>query len=222
MKTVLTPQQEAVSLKTSSERLQKLATLYFQDQEILKAIATNPNTPPKLLLKLGAKFPQVLLNNPMFDLLLLENPNLISELNIVILKNMLKLKQIPEFILEGAARHKDRIKLANDHNTPLIILEILAKDSDTQVRSNVAVNKNTSLDLLEILAKDPDAQVRSNVASHRNTSESILECLASDLDVRVRVGLLLIPKPLPESLKYLLRIRMLKLDVELLSIISFK
>lgn len=203
MNNLLTPRQEAVSFTTRPERLQKLATLYFQDQEILKAIATNPNTPPKLLLKLGAKFPQVLLNNPMFDLLLLENPNLISELNIVILKNMLKLKPIPEFILEGAARHKDRIKLANDHNTPLIILEILAKDSDTQVRSNVAVNKNTSLDLLEILAKDPDVQVRSNVASHRNTSESILECLASDLDVRVRCRVASHPKTPTRVIKIL-------------------
>lgn len=50
---MLTPQQEAVFLTTRPERLQKLAILYAQDQEILKAIATNPNTPPKLLLKLG-------------------------------------------------------------------------------------------------------------------------------------------------------------------------
>ncbi|PSF36011.1 hypothetical protein C7H19_14800 [Aphanothece hegewaldii CCALA 016] len=203
MKLSLTPQQEAVSIKTSSERLQKLAILYAQDQEILKAIATNPNTPPKLLLKLGAKFPQVLLDNPMFDLLLLENPNLISELNIVILKKLLKLKPIPEFILEGAARHKDRIKLANDHNTPIIFLEILAKDSDTQVRSNVAVNKNTPLELLEILAKDPDTQVRSNVASHRNTSESILECLASDHDVQVRCRVASHPKTPKRIIKQL-------------------
>lgn len=186
MKSVLTPQQEAVSIKTSSERLQKLATLYAQDQEILKAIATNPNTPPKLLLKLGAKFPQVLLDNPMFDLLLLENPNLISEINIAILKKLLKLKPIPEFILEGATRHKDRIELAKDQNTPLIFLEILAKDPDTQVRCNVASHRNTSESILEYLASDQDVQVRCRVASHPKTPKRIIKQLAQDTDAKVR------------------------------------
>ncbi|GFE70895.1 hypothetical protein [Chroococcus sp. FPU101] len=186
MKPVLTPQQEAVSIKTSPERLQKLATLYAQDQEILKAVATNPSTPSKLLLKLGAKFPQVLLDNPMFDLLLLENPNLISEINIVILKKLLKLKQISEFILEGAARHKDRIELAKDQNTPLIFLEILAKDPDAQVRSNVASHRNTSENLLEYLASDQDVQVRCRVASHPKTPKRIIKILAQDTDAKVR------------------------------------
>lgn len=59
-----------------------LAELYYKyhqeseelSQGILKACAKNPNTPKETLLKLGSKFLAELINNHVFDLLLVENP----------------------------------------------------------------------------------------------------------------------------------------------------
>ena len=63
---------------TDPELLRELAAYDFA--KILEGIASNPNTPTDVLLDLGAKFPGQLLNNPVFFLLILENPNLLKEM----------------------------------------------------------------------------------------------------------------------------------------------
>jgi hypothetical protein len=106
-------QLEAVNEKTSSDRLYELAQistplaqLVAQNSctapELLRElgnssdvtthqhVAANPNTPTEVLLKLGSKFPQQLLDNPIFSLLLLENPNLVNEMPISTLISLLK------------------------------------------------------------------------------------------------------------------------------------
>jgi hypothetical protein len=61
-----------------SELLRKLATDY--DIEVRKAVTSNPNTPHDLLLQLGKAFPNELVNNPIFCLLVLENKYLLSKI----------------------------------------------------------------------------------------------------------------------------------------------
>ena len=48
-------------------------------------LATNPNTPTEVLLNLGAEFPEQLLDNPVFFLLLLENLNLVEQMPVTTL-----------------------------------------------------------------------------------------------------------------------------------------
>ncbi|MEO0841161.1 MAG: hypothetical protein AAF063_19925, partial [Cyanobacteria bacterium J06643_5] len=98
--------QEAASENTSPRRLEELAKFNIEltrivsknantspqflqhlssssDTLIRKHIAANPNTPTEILLELGAEFPQQLLDNPVFYLLLLENPNFVSDIPII-------------------------------------------------------------------------------------------------------------------------------------------
>ncbi len=60
------------------ELLRELASC--GDKTICKAVVSNPNTPTDVLLALGAKFPGQLLENPLFSLLLLENPNFLAQM----------------------------------------------------------------------------------------------------------------------------------------------
>ena len=90
------PKQEASSETTSAKRLKELA----QDAKLASVVAKNPAAPPDLLaeladsdpkaprknamgnpatpyetlMKFASQYPEQLLDNPVFDLLFLENP----------------------------------------------------------------------------------------------------------------------------------------------------
>ena len=55
---------------TSSEILTQLA---FEKEELSLLVAKNPNTPVNILEKLSGKFFEEVIDNPVFELLLLEN-----------------------------------------------------------------------------------------------------------------------------------------------------
>ncbi len=99
MSNFLTPQQQALHENTPPQRLRELAlesielarvvaknpsapsdllkvlSDYHDDIETRKNVTANPNTPIKQLFTGGACFPVELLNNPVFPLLILENPS---------------------------------------------------------------------------------------------------------------------------------------------------
>ena len=119
----LTPRQEASSVDTATDRLRELA----DDPKLARLVAANPscsaelllelsrreekavrkactshaNTPVEALLKLGAEFPEQLLENPVFDLLLLDHSGLFEELPTSTLNSLL-------------GRKTSAIKLTND------------------------------------------------------------------------------------------------------------
>ena len=66
-------------------------------------VAANPNTPTEVLLKLGAEFPEQLLENPIFSLLLLENPNLTAVIPYDTLVNLLKCEIVPDSFMKWAS-----------------------------------------------------------------------------------------------------------------------
>jgi hypothetical protein len=123
--TLLTLVQEAASETTSHQRLEELARInvklgrivaanisatpelleelsYSDDGEIRKAVTSNPNTPTDILLQMGAEFPEELLENPIFSLLLLENPNLLEEMPEETQVSLLKLPTIPDTFVQWA------------------------------------------------------------------------------------------------------------------------
>lgn len=65
---------EAKDYQTLPERLSQIAQSCDQ-KEILSAIARNPNTPTDVLVDFFADYPSDIFNNPILDLLYLENPN---------------------------------------------------------------------------------------------------------------------------------------------------
>lgn len=132
--------------------------------EVREAVARNPNTPTEVLLKLGKEFPDAITANPIFNLLLLENPE----------------------------SHFVRLSLARSTTTSESAIAQLSKIEDEEILCAVARNPNTSLHILEQLVENPprfwDRQRSSDrydfdrlfIAIHLNpnTSESLLLKLA--------------------------------------------
>ena len=126
----LTPKQEAALETTTPERLKELAKeslilarivaknsgaseellkelAHTDDSATRKAVTTNPSTPKETLLELGTQFPEELLDNPVFDLLLLENPNLLADMPKSSLKSLVKREAVPRSFLDWAVNHAD-------------------------------------------------------------------------------------------------------------------
>lgn len=94
----------AANIYTTPEILLSLSS--NKDYETRKAIASNPNTPTEILFQLGVEFPHELLENPVFSLLLLENPNLFQELPEDTQASLLKLEVISDTYLQWALSYR--------------------------------------------------------------------------------------------------------------------
>jgi hypothetical protein len=91
-----------------------------------------------VLVKLATQFPEQLLENPIFDILLLENPNLLNELPVGTRRSLLKREKCPVSFLEWLAKDEDegvQLALAMNPNTPRHVLKNLAKGSSKRVAS---------------------------------------------------------------------------------------
>ncbi len=93
------------------------------------------------------------------------------------------------YMLDILSRDEDvgvRSEVARNRNVSVEILERLSRDEDAGVRSGVVGNENVSVEMLERLSRDKDAYVRREVAWNRNVSVEILERLSRDEDAGVR------------------------------------
>lgn len=185
------PPELLQELSTNSD-----ATTYENYQAICKAIAQNLNTPPDLLRTLFAEFPLQVLNNPVIDLLLLENPNFLNTLYQAKPWAFYE-SGLPFFFLKWATHHQNQeicAAVADSPETPQCFLEQLAQDKEVDVRCTVAKNYNSPRHTLEQLAKDSDKYVRLAVAENpytpRSLTLSLLEQLAQaqEIDIRCTVA----------------------------------
>jgi Leucine rich repeat variant len=154
----------AEDVSTDPELLRELAR--SQDKDIRRAVAANPNTPADVLLRLGAEFPEQLVENPVFSLLLLENPNLVAEIPLPTLRSILRLDNVPQFILEQAADKADvevQLALANNIQTTKKVLERLTQSRDAKVAESARLHVNfageLTLETLKKLAQDSNQLV---------------------------------------------------------------
>ncbi|GEM_PF-634914 len=151
--------QEAASENTSPRRLEELAKINLElarivaknanatanllrylssstDNIIRKNVAGNPNTPTDILWELGREFPQQLLKNSVFSLLLLENPNLLVDIPLVTLQALLKLDEVSSEFLELATSHNDvevLLTIAMNPKTPKTALQSLTQVQNIEV-----------------------------------------------------------------------------------------
>ncbi len=133
----------AASSTTNPDLLRELAL--FNDEKTREAVASNANTPPDVLVQLGEEFPSQLLDNPVFPLLLLENPNFIREIPLTTLRSILQQENVPDYILEQAADKADmgvQLALANNIKTSRSILNRLSQSRNSEVveAANLHVN----------------------------------------------------------------------------------
>lgn len=155
---------------TPSDLLRKLA--HSKNTIACKNIAANPNTPTDVLLKLGAKFPQQLLDNPVFLLMVLENPNLVHEMPIHTLVNILKQGRVPIFFLEQAV---NRINLAQRGDDPLADLfgREPEETEDLRVGAALGMNPETPKTVLEKLVQSQNPTLQELAQLHVNFSEAV-------------------------------------------------
>jgi hypothetical protein len=141
---VITPKQEASSVDTLPDRLSVLAELpevtvqrtvaknpntppkslellsHSSDKAVRKGVALNPNSAKDILLALAPQFPGDFYQNPAFDWLLLEDPNLLFNIGHGVLKNILKRPECPESFIKWAAQHgseQEKLAVAMNRNT---------------------------------------------------------------------------------------------------------
>ncbi len=171
---------EAKSLTTSPERLAELVSM---SPELARAVAANPNAPPKLLqklskyndlktrknlagnpnttidilFKLGKDFPEEFLNNPILGLLLLENPNFIESIPADTFIELLRVGDVPLFVEWGL-----RAPTSNPNYT--------------NWRLAIASNPNTTKEvLLQLYNQSPKTNIAQAALLHVNWKGEITE-----------------------------------------------
>jgi hypothetical protein len=108
---VATDRLLARHLKAPAAMLEKLS--HASDKVTRKYVALNANSSKEVLFKLAPQFPGDFFNNPAFDWLLLEEPDLLVHLGHGVLKNILKRPDCPvSFMQWAAARGTEPEKLA--------------------------------------------------------------------------------------------------------------
>lgn len=118
----------AANPQTPIDLLQQLA--YSSDRLIRKTVVGNPNTPREILFKLGAEFPESLINNPVWDLLFLEEPTAIGDLPIQVQQHLLLQDEVPYYLMESIATSRNLnlcLGLARHPKTPQSLLEKIVR-----------------------------------------------------------------------------------------------
>jgi hypothetical protein len=170
--------QVASNPHTQPQLLRKLATA--ADGEIRQLIAANPNTPIDLLWQLGIDFPEVILANPIFELLQIEQPHLVAEIPAATLTSLLQCERVPRRFMEYAVNQQDYslwLAVAYNPHTPGELLENLARKSRAQDRElirAVAAHPHTPTQLLAEIV-DIGGNVAQIVATNIQTPVPILE-----------------------------------------------
>ncbi len=88
----------------------------------------------------------------------------------------------PQVLAELAQSEVDRIRLrvAENSNAPLAVLELLASDKNPDVRIAVGTNPSTPTHIKQSFAFDEDPNVRFGLADDLNTPMELLDQLIDD------------------------------------------
>ncbi len=205
---------EASDPTTSLQRLTELAKQ--GDKDTKKAVAANPNTPPELLSKLAEDFPGQVLQNPVLDLLLLEEPAFFENMprasriaiaeseyaDVELLRQLGGSRSIhprvrgavasnpntPEDLVRDLAGQAiaARAGAARNPKTPEELLRKLSEDDKEEVRLGCASNESTPEDILREFALEENLEFRRTIAKNRATPSDILEKLATSGDTATR------------------------------------
>ena len=145
-----------------------------KDYQVRKAVASNPNTPTKTLLNLGADFPEELLNNFVFSLLLLENPNLIEDLPFATKKSLLKCEAVPPSLIKWAVTSSDKeisdilFSLTINPNTKSNIIKNISNHNNKYLAESAKLHINYLENNNETEQKILTESIRSSLSRIQN------------------------------------------------------
>lgn len=158
--TKLNSKQEAKSPETSPSRLLALAQegadlacvvaaneacppdllrslAEHKDAKVRQRVVANPQTPAEVAAKLGSQFPEHLLDNPAFDIYLLERPDLLEGIGASALRSLVKRNSCPVGFLEYAAGFDDKatqLSVLTNAATPCNAVERLLQSAHPPVK----------------------------------------------------------------------------------------
>jgi hypothetical protein len=202
-----TEYEQANDPNTDPKVLGSLAS--HRDPKVRALVTSNPNTPTDVLFELGVAFPERLLNNPVFSLLSLENPHFIANLSLHTQLSLCTLESYCPYLQNALDQISGPIKgsIAENPDTAITILELMATNGNDFVREQVAKNPNTPPWTLEKLAQDSKISIKAKVAVAKNlkTPVASLEKLAQDSHDSIKVAVAENPNTPPSTLKKLER-----------------
>lgn len=112
----------------SPELLARLAL--SPDTATRRKVAMHPQTPKDVLLCLAPSFPGEFFLNPVFDLLLMEDPNLLDSLPVSVVKHILKRKDCPASLIDWAIAFGDKSHQLAVVERPDLTRDMLQKIAD--------------------------------------------------------------------------------------------
>lgn len=130
----------------------------------------------------------------------------VRNLSTKVKRKVLQDESCPSKILDELAKDSEsniRYEVAKHPNTSPETLVKLAEDKDEGTRWYVSFNSNTPAETLEKLATDEDDYVRFGVIDNPNVSEKALSILSGDSDKNIRAAVASHPKTSTETLKKL-------------------
>ncbi|WP_319422432.1 hypothetical protein [Pleurocapsa sp. FMAR1] len=143
--------KQAQNENTAPEILAELAN--SEDKLTRQYVASNPNTSIKVLERLGKEFSEVITDNPIFNLLFLENPHT-EFIRISLARSSTTSAEILARLADLEYYHEEHIvrAVARNPNVPVHVLEMLANDEHISVKNAVVNNKNTPTEIFDKLS----------------------------------------------------------------------
>lgn len=165
------------------EVLTKLAA--SRDRGTLRAVTRNPNTPSEVLFSLAPRFPRPFFCNPVFDWLLLEDPERIFEMGQGVIRNILRLKGCPESMIQWAVSHgtdSERLAVIRRGDTPPEVLRAIAAKSKGRVRALAVAHDPDASPASLLSAVGLDETADRLIAEHRHSDAWVLDRLCESTD----------------------------------------
>lgn len=151
--------------------------------EVRRAVACNPNATEDILSRLGSDFPEEVIQNPVFNLLALENPNSLF----IRLAKARSAMTSPEVLAElGKCDFREiLIAVCKNPNTPANVLKDIANSPPSSLESDerysiyaaIAHNPKATSSVLRKLSKSGVEE--TIIAQHPNTPVDLLENFSS-------------------------------------------
>ena len=98
------------------------------DESVRKRVVGNPSAPAKAVMSAGSQFPEQLLENPSFDLYILEEPELLEGIGAAALRSLLKREFCPASFFSYAARQDDeatQLAVLTNSKAPILVVQSL-------------------------------------------------------------------------------------------------
>jgi hypothetical protein len=165
---------EAANPATPGARLKLLAS--HGEREVRALVAANPNTPTETLLHLAAHLPEAVLQNPVLDLLLIENPNLFSEMPAYARQSLLASPEVPQGFLRWVSKKGDEaalLALTQNPSTRPEMLEGLFKHVSGKVAETAKLHR--------AFEAESDQKMALLLAEVESDSADLYDLLLADL-----------------------------------------